>query len=193
MELARKGVDGSAQETVEKAVGAFFGPETAAMLAGLEAGPCSKVYKVPLTVSSDAGSIWASVTPFVRPHVTVILGPPGSPDVVTEFAGKYCAKQGSTLLDAELERRTAVGIQMANMLARGQVIPVRMILEVMKSACRWTNSPALVLEKFPRFLDEAELLAKHFTVDRVILAEVGEAKHAALQEAQGLSGDAYAE
>jgi len=82
---------------------------------------------------------------------------------------------------------------MANMLARGQVIPVRMILEVMKSACRWTNSPALVLEKFPRFLDEAELLAKHFTVDRVILAEVGEAKHAALQESQGLSGDAYAE
>ena len=59
---------------------------------------------------------------------------------VTEFAGKYCAKQGSTqldvdaLLDAELERRTAVGIQMANMLARGQVIPVRMILEVAESA-----------------------------------------------------------
>ena len=28
--------------------------------------------------------------------------------------------------------------------------------------------------RFPRFLDEAELLSKHFTVDRVILAEVTE-------------------
>merc|ERR1719316_1958639 len=198
MERARAGVDGSAQEVVEKAVGTFFGQENADMIAALEAGPCSKVHKVPLTVTADAASIWAAVTPVVRPHVTVILGPPGSSDV-TEFAAKYCAKQGSTqldvdaLLDAELERRTAVGIQMANMLARGQVIPVRMILEVMKSACRWTNSPALVLEKFPRFLDEAELLSKHFTVDRVILAEVGDAKHTALQEAQGLTPEAYAE
>jgi adenylate kinase family enzyme len=184
------------QDIVEKTVGAFYGADTDAVVSALKDGPCAQVQKVALTLQNSAKQAWSAVTPLIRPRVTVIMGPPGSQDL-SDFAALYAGNQAQAtlldvdaLLDSELERRTEIGVQMANMLARGQVIPVRMILEVVKKACRWTNSPALVLEKFPRFLDEAELLAQHFTVDRVILAEVSEAKHMAAQEAQG---DAYAE
>jgi len=187
------------QDVVEKTVGAFYGADTKAVVDAFKQGPCAQVQTVALTLQTSPKQAWSAVTPLIRPRVTVIMGPPGSQDLKA-FAALYASNQPQAtlmdvdaLLDSELERRTEIGVQMANMLARGQVIPVRMILEVVKKACRWTNSPALVMEKFPRFLDEAELLSQHFTVDRVILAEVSEAKHLAVQEAEGLTADQYAE
>jgi nucleoside diphosphate kinase/adenylate kinase family enzyme len=171
------------QEIAEKTVGLFYGEAQAKVVKELESGPCAKVSIVPST--AEMAKVMSDVEGILRTQVSLVLGPPGAPEVA-EFASEYASSVGAVcvdmdaLLDAELERKTEIGVQMSNMLARGQVVPVRMIMEVIHSASRWTNSTHLVLMGFPRYLDEAELLLEVFTMQKVIHVKVGQEKMAEL-------------
>lgn len=70
------------------------------------------------------------------------------------------------LLDKELERGTDLGITMNNMLARGQVVPLAMTLELLKGVVNLTASDSLVLENFPMHVDQIDTLAQEFRIDR---------------------------
>jgi nucleoside diphosphate kinase/adenylate kinase family enzyme len=185
------------QEIAEKTVGLFYGQAQAAVVKALESGPqCQKVSIVAAT--ADTTKVMSSIEAIVRPQISLVLGPPGAGEVL-EFASEYATSVGAVcvdmdaLLDAELERKTESGVQMANMLARGQVVPVRMIIEVINSASRWTNTKHLVLLNFPRYLDEAELLLKVFDMQKVIFVQVGQEKYTKLAEESTMTSEAMQE
>merc|ERR1719321_30808 len=172
----------------------LFYTSGAEVKAALAAGPCAKVHHIPATTS--APDVAQLVYNAIRPSLTIVLGPPTAGEV-KDFAVMYAKTNGAVhvdvdaLLDAELERKTEVGVEMANMLARGQVIPLRMILEVIKAATKWTSTDHLVLTSFPRYLDEADALLKQFTVKKVILVEAGEGKAAQIYSESGLGPDVF--
>jgi hypothetical protein len=176
------------QAIVEKTVNLYYSASKGEVKAALTAGPCAKVHHIPATVSPDVAQM---VFAAIRPSLTIILGPPIASEV-KEFAVLYANTMGAVhvdvdaLLDAELERKTEVGVEMANMLARGQVIPLRMVLEVIKAAAKWTSADHLVLTSFPRYLDEADALLKQFTVKKAILVEAGAGKAASILADSGL-------
>jgi nucleoside-diphosphate kinase len=182
------------QDIVEKTVNLYYSAAKSGVKAALTAGPCAKVQSIPATTTvPDVSQL---VFAGIRPSLTIILGPPIASEV-KEFAVLYANTMGAVhvdvdaLLDAELERKTEVGVEMSNMLARGQVVPLRMVLEVIKSAAKWTSTDHLVLTSFPRYLDEADSLLKHFTVKKVILAEAGEGKAAQIYSESGLGPDVF--
>merc|ERR1719326_2829237 len=182
------------QEIVEKTVNLYYSASMTGVKAALTAGPCAKVHAIPATttVPDVAQMVFASI----RPSLTIILGPPLASEV-KDFAVQYANTMGAVhvdvdaLLDAELQRKTEVGVEMSNMLARGQVIPLRMILEVIKAATKWTSTDHLVLTTFPRYLDEADALLKQFTVKKVILVEAGEGKAASIFSESGLTPEVF--
>merc|ERR1719502_675297 len=181
------------QEIVEKTVNLYYGAAKAEVKAALTAGPCAKVHSIPATTSGDVAQM---VFAAIRPSLTIVLGPPTAGEV-KEFAVQYSNTVGAVhvdvdaLLDAELQRKTEVGVEMSNMLARGQVIPLRMILEVIKAATKWTSTDHLVLTTFPRYLDEADALLKQFTVKKVIMVEAGEGKAASIFSESGLTPEVF--
>merc|ERR1719321_771153 len=172
----------------------LFYTSGAEVKAALAAGPCAKVQHIPATttVPDVAQLVFATI----RPSVTIVLGPSIAIEV-KEFAVQYANMMGAVhvdvdaILDAELERKTEVGVEMSNMLARGQVIPLRMVLEVIKAAAKSTSTDHLVLTSFPRYLDEADALLKQFTVKKAILVEAGEGKAASLFADSGLTPDVF--
>jgi len=183
------------QEIVEKTVNLFY-TSGAEVKAALAAGPCAKVHHIPATTS--APDVAQLVYNAIRPSLTIVLGPPTAGEV-KDFAVMYAKTMGAVhvdvdaLLDAELERKTEVGVEMSNMLARGQVVPLRMILEVIKAATKWTSTDHLVLTSFPRYLDEADALLKQFTVKKVLLIEAGEGKAKEIFENSGLLPEVFKE
>merc|ERR1719321_961424 len=172
----------------------LFYTSGAEVKAALTAGPCGKVYHIPATTS--VLDVSQMVFAAIRPSVTIVLGPSIAIEV-KEFAVQYANMMGAVhvdvdaILDAELERKTEVGVEMSNMLARGQVIPLRMVLEVIKAAAKSTSTDHLVLTSFPRYLDEADALLKQFTVKKAILVEAGEGKAASLFADSGLTPDVF--
>ena len=52
----------------------------------------------------------------------------------------------------ELERRTEMGLAMHNMLAKGQVVPFAMTLELLKGVANLTCSEKLVIQNCPQQL-----------------------------------------
>merc|ERR1719321_628987 len=172
----------------------LFYTSGAEVKAALAAGPCAKVHHIPATTS--APDVAQLVYNAIRPSVTIVLGPSIAIEV-KEFAVQYANMMGAVhvdvdaILDAELERKTEVGVEMSNMLARGQVIPLRMVLEVIKAAAKSTSTDHLVLTSFPRYLDEADALLKQFTVKKAILVEAGEGKAASLFADSGLTPDVF--
>ena len=52
----------------------------------------------------------------------------------------------------ELERRTEMGLAMHNMLAKGQVVPFSMTLELLKGVANLTCSEKLVIQNCPQQL-----------------------------------------
>jgi len=70
-------------------------------------------------------------------------------------------------MDRELDRQTESGMAMRNMLARGQVVPLSMTLELLKDITNLTCSESLVLENCPMYVDQVEHIEEQFRIDRV--------------------------
>jgi len=154
--------------------------EGPAMLSGLTRVPCSLA-----GVSSSVGSssqvsreervvdaTWSGVCAKLMPGLTLVLGPPCSgTDVLAGLLATLTpntqAVDCNIMLDRELERRTEAGISMHNMLARGQVVPLSMTLELLKDIVNLTCSDSLIIENCPMYVDQVEYITKEFRIDRV--------------------------
>jgi len=117
-------------------------------------------------------STWESVCEKVMPSLTIVLGLPcsGTASLAPMLAGltpNTHAVDCNQLLDKELERRTDIGIQMHNMLSRGQVVPLSMTLDLLKKVVNLTCSDSLVIENCPLYPDQIEYIASEFRIDRV--------------------------
>merc|ERR1719421_2797921 len=110
-----------------------------------------------------------ALTTEIRPQVSVIVGPPGS--ATRALSEKVAAKAGGCavdvdeLLDKELERETEIGILMHNMLAKGQVIPISITLQLLKNVCSY-GCQHIILENFPWNVDEIRYIKDEFVVDQ---------------------------
>jgi len=177
--------DGRELFEMEMKMEAFFAPEMQdAMLKklkGLVRIPCSLagLDTVEPADASAAGvegqlveAAWASVKQKIMPSVTVVLGLPhsGTSVLAPMLAGAQPNTQAvdcAQLLDKEMDRKTEVGLAMHNMLAKGQVVPLSMTLQLLKGVVNLTCSDALVLEGCPMYADEIPAIAEEFRIDRV--------------------------
>eukprot|EP00933_Yihiella_yeosuensis_P045259 TRINITY_DN40610_c0_g1_i1.p1 TRINITY_DN40610_c0_g1~~TRINITY_DN40610_c0_g1_i1.p1 ORF type:complete len:1525 (+),score=439.03 TRINITY_DN40610_c0_g1_i1:526-4575(+) len=168
---------------IEVKANAFFGAETKEMLSRM-----TNVERMP-TCLSDLSSTqkgcfeeqlvegtWQAVKEKVQPGVTIVLGLPGSgtnilAQTLAQRVPNTQAVDCSQLLDKELERKTDMGLTMHNMLAKGQVVPLSMTLELLKGVTNLTCSDTLVIENCPMYSDQIELLQEEFRIDRVFYIE----------------------
>lgn len=175
---ANQGLDG---RQLELHSASFFGTETKAMLSQM-----SNVVHVkcnlaelhstqPADISFDThlvDGLWQQVKEKVIPGLTIILGLPHSgADVLANFLAKRVTNTQAVdciqLLDKELERNTALGRSMQEMLAKGQVVPLSMTLELLKGIVNLTGSDQLIIENCPNYVDQVELIQQDFRIDRV--------------------------
>jgi adenylate kinase family enzyme len=168
----------SGKETLEAETrtAAFFGAEMQAMLKGLKGLvkiPCSLAGLDGASPDQLADALWAKVCEVVMPGLTIVLGMPGSG---TSVLAQTLADMGGfstqvvdcdQLLEKEVDRKTNAGLNMQNMLARGQVVPLSMTLELLKNVVNLTCSDNLVIENCPSHVDQIEDIAKEFRIDRV--------------------------
>lgn len=165
---------------LEKQQACFFGEETQQMLkamGGVERIPCS--LSDFSTESAEGGldqqfveGTWKVVLEKVKPGLTLVMGLPGTQ--ATELAGMLAKRKPNTyavdcnqLLDKELDRQTETGRAMHDMLAKGQVVPLSMTLELLKGVLNLTSSDSLVVENCPMYVDQIELIEQEFRIDRV--------------------------
>eukprot|EP00927_Polykrikos_kofoidii_P049532 TRINITY_DN43582_c0_g1_i1.p1 TRINITY_DN43582_c0_g1~~TRINITY_DN43582_c0_g1_i1.p1 ORF type:complete len:1526 (-),score=310.58 TRINITY_DN43582_c0_g1_i1:82-4659(-) len=183
------------------------GPE---QLRGLMRVPCSLASIANSVGSAPAGSAdaqadqkvidatWSAVRAKVTPSLNIVLGPPCSGTTV--LAGLLAGLTPNTqsldcnlLLDRELERRTESGTAMHNLLARGQVVPFSMTLDLLKGVVGLTCSDSLVIENSPMYVDQIEYITREFSIDRVFFingTEKALAQWKADYASRGGSGDA---
>jgi adenylate kinase family enzyme/nucleoside diphosphate kinase len=175
---------------VEMRMVQYFGPDFAKMTKQMPSlasipltleGMATSIGKDAMAVSDTreektVNVIWKTLSPKVTPKITIVLGPPGSG--TSELAQHIASLTPNTqavdctmLLDRELERRTEIGITMHNMLARGQVVPLTMTLELLKDAVNLTCSDSLVITNCPLYVDQIEYIANEFQIDRVFCIE----------------------
>jgi len=162
-----------AQE-VDVKINTLFGDEMKKMFTNLGTSlirvPCSLVGLENAEQLAEAA--WKGVQEKVMPGVTLVLGLPGSG---TEALAKQLAAgtpntyvvDCDQLLDKELERRTELGMTMHNMLARGQVVPLSMTMELLKNICNLTSSENMVILNCPMYVDQIEYITKEFRINRV--------------------------
>eukprot|EP00929_Paragymnodinium_shiwhaense_P015313 TRINITY_DN123389_c0_g1_i1.p1 TRINITY_DN123389_c0_g1~~TRINITY_DN123389_c0_g1_i1.p1 ORF type:complete len:1512 (-),score=471.27 TRINITY_DN123389_c0_g1_i1:162-4697(-) len=131
-------------------------------------GPVSDVSREQRIIDAT----WSVVSKKVMPGLTIILGPPcsGTERLTNHLASMSPNTQAvdvNVMLDRELERRTETGINMHNMLARGQVVPLSTSLELLKDIVNLSGSDSIVIENLPLYVDQIEYIAKEFRIDRV--------------------------
>ncbi|CAK9030418.1 Adenylate kinase isoenzyme 1 (AK 1) (ATP-AMP transphosphorylase 1) (ATP:AMP phosphotransferase) (Adenylate monophosphate kinase) (Myokinase) [Durusdinium trenchii] len=148
----------------------FFGQESSSMLETI------KAERIPCKLSEmQSGSVvdctWKKLSVKVLPALTVVLGLPGSAtNVLASILGEApntLAVDCNELLDKELERRTEMGLAMHNMLAKGQVVPLSMTLELLKGVANLTCPENLVLQNCPQYVDQIELIENEFRIEKV--------------------------
>jgi len=166
---------------LEKQALMFFGAETKEMLSAMSnivRVPCS-LHEMGITESAEAGmesqvaeGTWKAMQSKVMPSVSIVLGLPCSgtsllANMMAKAMPNTQAVDCNQLLDKELERQTEIGITMHNMLAKGQVVPLSMTLELLKGVLNLTSSDALVIENCPMYVDQIELIEQEFKIDKV--------------------------
>eukprot|EP00931_Biecheleriopsis_adriatica_P003691 TRINITY_DN105467_c0_g1_i1.p1 TRINITY_DN105467_c0_g1~~TRINITY_DN105467_c0_g1_i1.p1 ORF type:complete len:1485 (-),score=426.76 TRINITY_DN105467_c0_g1_i1:23-4477(-) len=122
---------------------------------------------------------WKILQPKVMPAISIVLGLPGSGTTVlaTVLAKKSPNSQMvdcSRMLDAELDRQSQIGLTMSSMLARGQVVPMSMTIELLKGVINLTSSDGLILQNCPVYADQIEIIEQDFRIDKVYYIEGSE-------------------
>jgi len=177
--LASAGADAVELELRAKT---FFGAETKAMLnsmPNLVRVPCSLSTLENFEGATELSfhervfeGTWQGLREKVMPGVTIVLGLPGSgteklaPLLASRTANTQ-AVDCNQLLDKELDRRTETGMIMNNMLAKGQVVPLSMTMELLKGVANLTASDSLVIENCPMYVDQIDTIANDFRIDGV--------------------------
>ncbi|CAE7312691.1 AK1 [Symbiodinium sp. CCMP2592] len=157
----------------------FFGPEASEMLTAL------KAERIPYSLSemqtcSVVDGTWKKLSEQVLPSLTVVLGLPGSgtdvlANLLAQSSPNFEAVDCNELLDKELERQTEMGLAMHNMLAKGQVVPLSMTLELLKGVANLTCSECLIIQNCPQYVDQIELIERDFRINKVYYIQGNEA------------------
>lgn len=157
----------------------FFGPEASEMLTAL------KAERIPYSLSemqtcSVVDGTWKKLSEQVLPSLTVVLGLPGSgtdvlANLLAQSSPNFEAVDCDELLDKELERQTEMGLAMHNMLAKGQVVPLSMTLELLKGVANLTCSECLIIQNCPQYVDQIELIERDFRINKVYYIQGSEA------------------
>eukprot|EP00439_Symbiodinium_sp_Y106_P054523 s3681_g7.t1 len=157
----------------------FFGPEASEMLTALRAE------RIPYSLSemqtcSVVDGTWKKLSEQVLPSLTVVLGLPGSgtdvlANLLAQSSPNFEAVDCNELLDKELERQTEMGLAMHNMLAKGQVVPLSMTLELLKGVANLTCSECLIIQNCPQYVDQIELIERDFRINKVYYIQGNEA------------------
>eukprot|EP00928_Gymnodinium_smaydae_P064857 TRINITY_DN480_c1_g1_i2.p1 TRINITY_DN480_c1_g1~~TRINITY_DN480_c1_g1_i2.p1 ORF type:complete len:1698 (+),score=471.60 TRINITY_DN480_c1_g1_i2:89-5182(+) len=152
----------------------FFGGEARKMcqeLPGLQRLPCPDGRN-----DAIVSAACEAARSTVMPGLTIVLGPPGSG--TANLARHLASLRSNTqavdchlLLDRELERKTDVGLSMQAMLARGQVVPLSVTLDLLKDLANLTCSESLVVENCPIYVDQIEHIEREFRLERVFYIE----------------------
>eukprot|EP00437_Effrenium_voratum_P048713 CAMPEP_0181525952 /NCGR_PEP_ID=MMETSP1110-20121109/69233_1 /TAXON_ID=174948 /ORGANISM="Symbiodinium sp., Strain CCMP421" /LENGTH=1445 /DNA_ID=CAMNT_0023656773 /DNA_START=54 /DNA_END=4392 /DNA_ORIENTATION=- len=165
---------------LELRANAWFGPEAGEMLSALSAE------KIPCQLDNVVASTWKKLAAKVLPSLTVVLGLPcsGTGTLATLLATlpNTEAVDCNELLDKELERRTEMGLAMHNMLAKGQVVPLSMTLELLKGVANLTCSENLIIQNCPQYVDQIELIEQEFRIEKVYYIQGSEQAEAAWAE-----------
>jgi len=170
----------------------FFGDESTTMLETL------KAERIPCKLSEmQTGSVvdctWKKLSVKVLPSLTVVLGLPGSGcgtlASVLGAAPNTEAVDCNELLDKELERRTEMGLAMHNMLAKGQVVPLSMTLELLKGVANLTCSENLVIQNCPQYVDQIEIIENEFRIEKVYYIQGTEQAEALWADEHGKKGE----
>ena len=143
----------SSKDTLELELrsNSFFGQETSEMLTALKAERIPYSLSEMQTASSVVDGTWKKLSEQVLPSLTVVLGLPGSgtdvlANLLAQSSPNFEAVDCNELLDKELERQTEMGLAMHNMLAKGQVVPLSMTLELLKGVANLTCSERRCLQ-----------------------------------------------
>lgn len=167
---------------LELAAAYFYGEQTQELLKGftnLERIPISlAVVETNLSQAPDSTFeqellkiTWESVSQKVRPSVIMVLGLPGSgvdtlAKVVAKFKPNTQVVDCNQLLDKELERKTEIGLTMHAMLARGQVVPLSVTMELLKGVINLTCSDSVIIDNCPLYTDQISVIEQEFRIEK---------------------------
>jgi len=178
--LAHRETGQGSQFVMETQVTAIFSKETQDFVADMDKR--SKLARVPCSVKSIhpgkaqiikniAERVFVDMKKQVLPAATLVLGPPASGR--STFSKSWVARtpnsihiDAAELLDKELERKTMLGLQMEEMLVKGQVVPARFMVAAVRRVLFATGAAHVVLESLPTSLDQIDSVESGFNVER---------------------------
>lgn len=110
-------------------------------------------------------------------NALVFLGIQGSgkgtqANIIAERLGYYHINIGD-LFRKQVKEGTAIGIQVSNIIQRGDLVSDELVFEVI-SATLSTECRGLIFDGFPRTLAQAEFLRQHYKVLRVYYLDLRE-------------------
>lgn len=175
---------------------AFFGEENQELLSklpGLVKIPCglsmlNSLVPARPSLANDkrarlVDTIWKAVVPILMPSITVVLAPPCAgaellSPMLTDLNPNCYGVDVDQLIDKELERKTDLGVRMANMLEKSQAIPLSVNLHLLKSMINQTCSTKAVVFPtysdgirssfvFPSYADQISYVSKEIHIERV--------------------------
>lgn len=197
-DLAAAAAAGADPQELEGRFSTFFGADSKAMInamPGLARVPCSLAALESFQAPAEATfadrlveATWQGVCKKVKPGLTIVLGLPGCgtevlAGLVASLAANVQAVDCNILLSREMERKTETGLAMTNMLAKGQIVPLSITLELLKGVVNLTNSGSIVVENCPLYADQIELISQEFRIDRVFYISGSDKAVAAWREA----------
>lgn len=123
--------------------------------------PPNPVEWLGLSLLRDAGVDVAAQTPASKParRIFFILGGPGS------GKGTQCAKlvekfsfdhfSAGDLLRAEVKSGSEQGVMIDDMIKEGKIVPGEITINLLKNAIKGSSAPGVLIDGFPRQLDQA--------------------------------------
>lgn len=98
-------------------------------------------------------------------RIIILIGPPGSgkgtqADLLVQ-KNKYNQLSPGMMLREEIRNKTAIGRQAAPYVKSGKLVPGNLVVEIMLGKIKHSRRN-IILDGFPRSLDQAEILDKFF-------------------------------
>eukprot|EP00929_Paragymnodinium_shiwhaense_P112965 TRINITY_DN81225_c0_g1_i1.p1 TRINITY_DN81225_c0_g1~~TRINITY_DN81225_c0_g1_i1.p1 ORF type:complete len:1601 (+),score=458.56 TRINITY_DN81225_c0_g1_i1:48-4805(+) len=114
---------------------------------------------------------WQALQTKVRPSLTVVLGPTGSgtealAGALASLTPGAQAVDVALLLQREMQRKTAAGVEMLNAFARQEEVALNTILNLLKDAVCQTSADSLVVLNLPIKAEQLPQVEEQFRVDR---------------------------
>ncbi len=109
-------------------------------------------------------------------HILIIFGPPGSgKGTQAENLSKnnnYTHLSTGQLLREEISKKTSIGVEVENLLAKGQFAPDNMMFEIIKKFLDKNKDKKILLDGFPRNLTQARFLLEQLKSEEIVILNI---------------------